>query len=74
MFDKYLSIPVIVIGFFVGIIANWAIDAEDKTIKRWPIPDDSDNVQYKDKASHCFRILAHETPCSSSAKNIPVEK
>lgn len=77
MFFKFISLKVFFISLSLGLLFVYLSTPSPTVIYVYPTPDNVDRVEYKDKASNCFRFKASEVKCPSDAnliKKIPVQK
>jgi hypothetical protein len=77
MLSKYISLPLFLISFALGLFFVYVIGPETKTIYMYPTPQNYTKVLYKDKADQCFQFKPIETECpfnTLSIKTIPVQK
>jgi len=76
MLSKYISIPIFLMSFAVGLFCVYAIGPEIKTIYVYPNPTNFDKMQYKDRNDQCFQYEPVEVKCPInpfSIKTIPVQ-
>ena len=73
---KYLSIPLFIISFIVGMLYIYLSNPPTRQILIYPTIDNANTFQYKDKAQNCFTFIPHEKKCpfmSNSIKKIPIQ-
>ena len=76
MISKYISLPIFLISFAVGLFCVYVLGPEFKTIYIYPSPSNYSKTQYKDKANQCFEFKPSETDCPINPftiKSIPVQ-
>ena len=76
MLLKYISIPVFLISFAVGIFFVYILGPEMKTIYIYPTPENVDKILFKDKADNCFHFAEEMVECpkdESLISNIPMQ-
>jgi hypothetical protein len=73
---QYISIPIFLISFAIGIFFVYIVGTEGQTVLIYPTPTNTDIYQYKDKADQCFEFKAQEVECPFnlfSVKTVPVQ-
>ena len=76
MILNYISFPVFIISFAIGLFFIYVLGPEMKTIYVYPTPENVDKVLFKDKADNCFLFKEEEVECptdSSLISNIPIQ-
>ena len=76
MLLNYISIPVFIISFAVGLFFVYVLGPEIKTIHVYPSPQNYMKTQYKDASNQCFQFKPVETDCPLnpfSVKTVPVQ-
>jgi hypothetical protein len=63
MILDYISFPIFIISFAVGIFFVYIYGPEMKTIYIYPTPENIDKVIFKDKADNCFAFEQVEVDC-----------
>lgn len=77
MLSNYISLPVFLISFAVGLFFVYVIGPESKTIYIYPSPENYMKTQYKDNSGQCFQFKPVETQCPInplSIKSVPVQQ
>lgn len=76
MFFRYISLPVFLVSFAIGLFFVYMLGPEMKTIYVYPTPENADKVLFKDKADNCFHFEEETVHCPSDKtkiQNIPVQ-
>ena len=76
MISKYISIPVFLSSFVVGIIFIVILGPDIKTIYKYPSPSNYKNILYKDKVDQCYQFNLTEGQCPINPlaiKTVPVQ-
>jgi len=76
MLLHYISIPVFLISFAVGLFFVYVLGPEMKTIYIYPSPENVDKVLFKDKADNCFYFEEQVVECpkdESQISKIPIQ-
>ena len=63
MILNYISIPIFLLSFAIGIFFVYVMGPEMKTIYIYPSPENVDKVLFKDKAENCFHFEQHIVDC-----------
>ena len=74
---KYVSIPVFLVSFAIGVFVAYILDTERKKVYVYPTPQNQNIVQYKDSAGQCFQVDMVETECPLnplSVKHVPMQQ
>jgi hypothetical protein len=76
MISKYVSLPIFLISFIIGLFCVYIIEPETKKIYVYPSPQNYMKTQYKDIADECFEFKPIEKTCPInplSIKTIPIQ-
>jgi hypothetical protein len=63
MILNYISLPIFVISFAIGILFAYLLGPEIKTVYIYPTPENVDKVLFKDKAENCFYFEPESVEC-----------
>ena len=63
MLFNYISIPIFLISFAVGIFFIYILGPEIKTIYIYPSPENVDKILFKDTADNCFYFEEETVEC-----------
>jgi hypothetical protein len=72
LFD-YISVPVFVASFLVGLLLVHFGTLGKKTVKVFPTPDSLRRYQYKDNVGNCFTYGMRASECGDKPVDIPVQ-
>ena len=76
MLTDYISLPIFLISFAIGLFCVYVIGPETKTIYVYPSPQNYMKTQYKDNNNQCFEFTPIETKCPInplSIKTVPIQ-
>jgi hypothetical protein len=76
MIFKYISLPVFLISFSIGLFFIYVLGPETKTIYIYPTPENIDKILFKDKANNCFNFEEKIVDCpkdKSLISTIPIQ-
>ena len=76
MFFKYLSLPVFLVSFALGIFFVYILGPEEKIIYMYPTPSNINKVLYKDGLNECYKYKAVQTKCPLNPldiKTVPIQ-
>jgi len=77
MITNYISLPIFLISFAIGLFFVYILGPESKNIYIYPNLENYMKTLYKDKADQCFQFKPVETKCplnSFSVKTVPIQK
>ena len=70
MIIKYISIPIFLVSFAVGLFFAYILGPEVKKIYIYPSPENVDKILFKDKADNCFYFEEQDTECPTDETKI----
>jgi hypothetical protein len=76
MFLNFISIPIFLISFAIGVFFVYILGPETKKIYIYPSPETVNRVLFKDKADNCFYMQEEEVDCptdKSIISSIPMQ-
>ena len=76
MLLHYISLPVFLISFAIGLFFIYILGPEMKTIYIYPSPENVDKVLFKDKAENCFYFEEEIVECPkdiSLISTVPIQ-
>lgn len=76
MLLHYISIPVFLISFAIGLFFIYVLGPEMKKVYIYPNPETIDKVLFKDKTNSCFYFEEEKVECptnTSLISNIPIQ-
>jgi hypothetical protein len=76
MLLNYISIPVFLVSFAIGLFFVYILGPEMKTVFIYPSPENIDKVLFKDKADNCFSFKEEIVDCpkdESLISKIPMQ-
>jgi hypothetical protein len=76
MLLNYISIPVFLVSFAIGLFFVYILGPEMKTVFIYPSPENVDKVLFKDKADNCFAFKEEIVDCpkdKSLISKIPMQ-
>jgi hypothetical protein len=77
MLSNYISLPIFLISFALGLFFVYIMGPEMKTIYVYPSPQNYMKTLYRDSANQCFQFNPVETSCPInplSIKSVPVQR
>lgn len=77
MLSNYISLPIFLISFAIGLFCVYIIGPEITPIYIYPSPQNYMKIQYKDISNQCFEFKPVQTNCPInplSVKTVPVQK
>lgn len=72
MLLNYISVPVFIISFAVGLFFIYILGPEMKTIYVYPSPETVGKVVVKDKADNCFYYEEQQVECPADESLISI--
>ena len=76
MLINYISIPIFISSFAIGLFFVYVLGPKMKKILIYPSPENVDKVLFKDNANNCFYFKPVEVNCpsdESKISNIPIQ-
>ena len=76
MLLNYISIPIFLVSFAIGLFFIYILGPEMKTIYIYPSPESVGKVLFKDKADNCFYYDEEIVDCpkdESKISTIPIQ-
>jgi hypothetical protein len=76
MLLHYISLPIFLISFAIGIFFIYILGPKMKTIYIYPSPENVNKVLFKDKADNCFYFEEEVVECptdESLISTIPIQ-
>ena len=70
MLLNYISIPVFIISFSIGLFFVYVLGPKMKKIIIYPSPENVNKVLFKDNADNCFYFKPVEVSCPSDESKI----
>jgi hypothetical protein len=73
---QYISIPVFLLSFAVGLIFIYLLGPEMKSVYVYPSPENIDKFMVKDKANNCFTFQEKTVQCPKDdtlLSSIPIQ-
>jgi hypothetical protein len=69
---KYVNLWVFLATLVLGLIVVWFNTPAPQVIMKYPTPDNTDSVIYRDEAGVCYRYRAIPVPCNSGSPPISI--
>ena len=70
MLLSYISLPVFLVSFAIGLFFVYILGPEMKTVFIYPTPENVNKVLFKDKADNCFTFQEEIVDCPSDVSLI----
>jgi hypothetical protein len=70
MLFNYISLPIFLISFAIGLLFVYILGPEIKTIYVYPTPENVDKILFKDKAENCFHFEEEDMDCPTDVTKI----
>jgi hypothetical protein len=76
MLLNFISLPIFLISFAIGVFFVYILGPETKTVYIYPSPSTVNKVLFKDKADNCFYMQEEVVECptdESMISSIPMQ-
>jgi hypothetical protein len=70
MILNYISLPIFLISFAIGVLFVYLMGPESKTIYVYPSPENVNKILFKDKADNCFYFEEKIVECPKDENSI----
>ena len=70
MIFNYISLPVFLISFAIGLFFVYILGPEKKKVYIYPSPENVDKILFKDRADNCFFYKSEEVRCPKNPEDI----
>jgi len=77
MLTKYISIPIFLSSFIVGLVFIFFLGPDSKTIYKYPSPTNYKDILYKDKVDQCYQFTPKKINCPINplaVKTVPIQE
>jgi hypothetical protein len=74
---KHIRLIPLIIGLAIGIIIVFFIKPTMNVVNKYPTPETSDKLTYKDKNGVCYKYISKQVDCDkneSRLKDFPLHK
>jgi hypothetical protein len=69
-FTDYIYTFSFFIAIAIGLFISYIYAPTKKIIIKWPTPENSEKIVYKDDADTCYKYKANEVPCPDDKSQI----
>jgi hypothetical protein len=76
MISKYISIPIFLSSFIIGLVFIYFLGPDSKKIYKYPSPSNYKDILYKDKVEQCYQFKPNELECPINPliiKTVPIQ-
>ena len=76
MLTKYISIPIFLSSFIIGLVFIYFLGPETKIMYKYPSHSNYKDILYKDKVNQCYQFIPKETECPINPlaiKTVPIQ-
>jgi len=77
MIHKFIDFRIFMISLAIGLLVVYIYQPRPTTIYVYPSPDNTENIQYRDKANNCFKFNSINVKCpkdTSKIHSIPMQE
>lgn len=67
---KHIRLIPLIIGIIVGIIGIYFVKPEQNVVYKYPTPENSGKLTYKDKNGLCYKYTAKEVNCDANESRL----
>jgi hypothetical protein len=69
----YIDPVYFLIAFCIGLLFSYVTSTANKIVIKYPTPENSGKITYKDDAGLCYKYKVVEEQCPFKAKQIPIQ-
>lgn len=73
MISEYIDPFIFFIALFVGFFIAYITTPVPDIVIRYPSPENSGKITYKDSANNCYKYKAKEVKCPKKINHMPIQ-
>lgn len=67
---KHIRLIPLIVGIVIGVIAILCINPQKNVVYKYPTPENSGKITYKDKNGVCYKYSSKQTDCDKNESRI----
>lgn len=71
---RHINFKWFIFSFSLGLLIVYITTSPPSVVIKYPTPETSRDVVFKDDVENCYKFKATEAPCTKDTPNLPIQK